>query len=169
MTLRLTEAEYRATLGGRSPQKAARVPRQAIAAAAGGVLSVTLELPLPLAKCSPNARFCGHWSAAAEARRDYKAECLACLPRIDYMFGKMFAAATIRTEWFLGPAEGRYHPRDQQNATASLKAAVDAIVDAGYLPDDSSKYLTWGETVLRTARESGGRACVVVTLERREF
>lgn len=80
----------------------------------------------------------------------------------------MFDAATISTEWFLGRAQGRYHPQDEQNAIASIKALCDALVDRGYIADDHAKMFHWGETVLHGAKESGDRAGVVVTLTRRE-
>lgn len=44
---------------------------------------------------------------------------------------------------------------------------MNAIVDAGILRDDCARYLQWGETVIYGARETL-RACVVVTLTRRE-
>jgi len=128
------------------------------------VQSITFELPLPPTACSPNNHDVGRVAGivAGKARAAYRSECLRLLPTTK----RMFLKAVISCEWFLAPCTGRYHPRDEQNASASIKAACDAIVEAGYLFDDGAKYLHWGETTLRRAKESEGRACVVVTLRR---
>jgi len=57
-------------------------------------------------------------------------------------------------------------PKDAQNAIGCLKAAVDGFVDAGLVPDDTAKWVQWGDCVLhRNAKAHGGRSCVVITLE----
>lgn len=128
-------------------------------------------LPLPPVGCSSNARFSGHWSAGGKARRDYRAECGFLLPTISG--APAFQRARISVVFWLGPAKGRYHPRDAANGIASLKACLDAIVDRNWLPDDSAKYLSWGSIELMSAanapnKDHFGRAGVCVTLERLE-
>lgn len=59
-----------------------------------------------------------------------------------------------------------YIPNDIGNAWASLKAAIDGLVDAKVIPDDSHKWLTYGECKLfRTAKEHGGKSCVRLLIE----
>lgn len=43
-----------------------------------------------------------------------------------------------------GNADGLYRPQDVQNAIGALKAAIDGIVDAGLIPGDSRKHVSWG-------------------------
>ena len=56
-----------------------------------------------------------------------------------------------------------YHPRDIQNAIAALKPAIDGMVDAGVIPDDSKNWLTWGPLTL-TRRKDGHVPGVDVTV-----
>jgi len=137
-----------------------------IAVSAGepsGVQSITFEFPLPPTGCSPNnSGGSSHWRVKEGARAEYRAECLALLPR---PVPVLFQRAVISVEFWLGPAVGRYHPRDSANGISAIKALCDAIVEAGYLIDDAAKYLTWGETKLIRSK---ARACVAVTLKREE-
>lgn len=123
--------------------------------------SAEFWLPLPPVKCGPNGSH-GHWAAKAAAIREYRAECGYMIPRATEPFRK----AVISVTFYLGPAKGRYHPRDSGNAISSAKALVDSIVDRGWLADDGAKYLSWGAVRLLTAGEHGGRSGIAVRLER---
>ena len=129
------------------------------------VQSITLALPLPTAKCSPNAaNALGHWSVSNKARTEYKDECLSVLPKFNV---PLFEKATIDLTFYLAPCAGRYHPRDEANAIASAKGLQDALVACGLLKDDSARYLASGAVKLLTRKsEHGGLAGVVVTLRR---
>jgi hypothetical protein len=124
---------------------------------------VSFELPLPTRACSPNnSGQSSHWRVREGARAAYRAECANLLPTVDRAFTK----ARISVQFCLAPDPARYHPQDTQNAIASLKACVDSIVDRGWIPDDSARYLEWGTVeLLSTAKEHQGRAEVLVTLE----
>lgn len=162
MALRLSEAQAAklSPQAAKTPVRRSRAPQKPIAPAPMSVVqSIVLDLPLPPTGCSPNNHT--HGWAAGRSRAAYRAEVLAILPRVT---APMFERATIRTEWFLGPAPGRYHPRDEQNANSSLKAAVDAIVDAGIIRDDCAAVLHWGPCAIVAGKSA---AMVRVTLERR--
>lgn len=47
--------------------------------------------------------------------------------------------------------DGTYHPKDEDNARASLKAAIDALKDAGIVDNDSHAKVRWGEFTMITA------------------
>lgn len=51
--------------------------------------------------------------------------------------------ASLVFDWYLGDnalmRDGCYYPRDRGNAQDSLKAAIDALVDAGILIDDNAQ------------------------------
>ena len=61
---------------------------------------------------------------------------------------------------------GLYRPDDEGNATASLKAAIDGLVDAGLLRGDTRHDLTWGDyEKLSTAKQHGGRCEIILFLK----
>ena len=61
-----------------------------------------------------------------------------------------------------------YLPEDPSNAAYALKAAVDGLIDAGLLPDDSLQYLhTLSTRVVRVdTREEEGLYIVISEIER---
>lgn len=59
-----------------------------------------------------------------------------------------------------------YRPLDQQNAISAIKGALDGIVASGLLAGDQHDKLSWGRCeLLRTAKQHGGRSCVVIEIE----
>lgn len=74
----------------------------------------------------------------------------------------------VSTDWYMGPSADPdiYRPRDEPNAIGALKAAYDGIVDAGWIPDDTRKWLKVGDVELKgTQKEHGGKCQIVVTIE----
>lgn len=132
--------------------------------------SVQIEIPLPPEGCGPNTY--RHWTKKSAAARTYREEA-HLLARAAHSGPPFDEPVIVSCEWFMGKtaaqklgADRRYRPLDTANAIASLKAAIDGIVDAGVLTGDSHKHLSWGRTILhRAAKEHGGRACVVLTFE----
>jgi hypothetical protein len=66
--------------------------------------------------------------------------------------------------------DGRYRPRDTANAIGSLKACIDGFVDAGLVPDDSHKWISWGTVDIYRDKKTvekmgGGKPRVEITLE----
>lgn len=43
-----------------------------------------------------------------------------------------------------------YRPHDVQNAIAALKASIDGMVDAGIVPNDSARWVSWGEVQIQS-------------------
>lgn len=176
MPVHMTAAAVKRLQGGTNAN-AVTTPRKATAChvarpvpqigALSAVQAITFELPLPTSKCSPNAaNALGHWSVTNRARREYKEECMAILPRFHV---RLFEHATIGLTFLLGPSPNRYHPRDEANAISSCKGMQDALVQCGLLKDDSARYLSNGPVkLLRRKGEHGGRAVVLVTIVRRE-
>lgn len=169
--IRLTErelAQLQVTKPAEAPYNALRPPRPPRPVASADprpIKSMTIELPLPSSKCSPNAaNALGHWSVSNKARMEYKEECLTLLPKFAV---PLFERARIDLTFYLAPCAGRYHPRDEWNASSAVKGLVDSLVQSGIIPDDSKKYLTAGTITLLTRQaEHHGKACVLVVLER---
>jgi hypothetical protein len=131
--------------------------------------SVTIEIWLPPQSVAQN--FHGkrreHFSGKKAYRTHARDEVLAQAHR--FQFKK---PVVLRHEWYMGKERKeelglipkRYRPLDVGNAIGALKAAIDGLCDAGLLVSDSHDRLKWGECELyRTAKEHGGRSCVVLT------
>jgi hypothetical protein len=56
-----------------------------------------------------------------------------------------------------------YRPRDIENAIGALKPAIDGMVDAGVIPDDSHMWLEWGRFRLSRVK-NGDAAGVYITV-----
>lgn len=63
-----------------------------------------------------------------------------------------------------------YHPKDEDNARAALKAAMDALRDAGVIQTDAKDRFTWGRFELLTTepdvKRTGKPRGVTVTVRR---
>lgn len=130
---------------------------------------LTISVSLPPQGCAQN--FHGHHMVAARAveahRKEARGAALAArlaarLP--EFAFRRIVVAAT----WFCAPLakDGRYRPTDGTNAQGALKAAIDGLVDAGLVGDDDHKRAAQGvPTLLRTAKEHGGRRGVEIRVE----
>jgi len=106
-------------------------------------MTLRIELPgLPPRECSPNWR--GHWAAKADTVRLYRHEAgwRAVLAKNAYTHanGGWWTApdhATMHVT-FVVPDNRR---RDKTNLAASFKPALDGLVDAGIIKDDSHQCL----------------------------
>jgi 3',5'-cyclic AMP phosphodiesterase CpdA len=133
---------------------------------------VEVEIPLPPKAASPN-RMGRHWGAKWRARKRYQAECEFDLRKVASRIRALPRPVVLEATFYLGrgatPGEryqrkARYFPRDEDNAGASLKGAIDALVTSGALADDSSAHLTVGRLRLLTRhKEHRGRAVVVLS------
>jgi hypothetical protein len=132
---------------------------------------ITLTLPLPPRECSPN--YHGHWRKGWKAGGAYRQTARhLCMEKQAEWAPIQRAGWPIRisAEFYCGltpPWEPkRYRPLDITNAIQSLQQAVNGIVDAGIVPNDTHRYVTWGEVKLyRTRKEHDCRAEVVLTIE----
>jgi crossover junction endodeoxyribonuclease RusA len=125
----------------------------------------TIMLPLPPKAVSQNAR--GHWSKRAKATARYRETC-GYLMRLAGI-GELQPPVVWNQDYFASREDSRqglYHAIDEDSAVSAMKAARDALQDAGIVPSDARKNLRLGTCRLfTTARECKGPGRVVVTLE----
>lgn len=129
-----------------------------------------IELPLPPKALSTNGNK-GSWRRKHNAVKAYRAAC-ATLLRAG-VGRRLSTPVTWHQDYYASRADsalGLYHPKDEENAISALKAARDALADAGLIASDSRKHLRLGQCRLfSTARECKGPGRVVVTLEEVEW
>jgi hypothetical protein len=115
-------------------------------------VTFTVTLPLPPLGASPNSRL--HYYAKARAVK-------AARKVAWYWFKRAKPSdwnpvpLILSVVYHCPQCTVGYKPRDVQNAIAALKPAVDGMVDAGLIPDDSRKWLSWGEVTL--SRRANGQ------------
>ena len=131
--------------------------------------TLIIEVDLPQRECSPNST--AHWRLKYEAKQRAKTEA-----RIEGLRAakkaKLTTAlnspVTLTAEFYM--CRGKYsyihyHPRDEDNAIASLKASIDGLTESGAICGDAAKNLKIGGVRLYSkANEHQGRSCVVITL-----
>jgi hypothetical protein len=115
---------------------------------------------LPPSGLSPNARL--HWRVKAKIIDAYRTMCgveFRNRRRITGWSAPQVAELEVeyrvhRGAWLPGtkPEWRPYHPKDEDNARASLKAACDALKDAGIIASDAKARLKWGEFRLFTTQ-----------------
>jgi hypothetical protein len=130
-----------------------------------------VELDLPPRECSPNFR--GHTRARAKAIARYRQDAYflfkaAHIPplrtpvKIQYTY-YLARPATMPERYRLA---GLYFPLDDDDAAGAMKAARDALADAGIVPNDGRWHVRQLPVEWRTTKDThGGRRCVVVRLE----
>lgn len=113
-------------------------------------MKYTFDFQLPPIECSPNWK--GHWAKKARAVKTYRTDC--AWSAVNHGYGAlMFESAVLSVEYRAHRGiKGRYCALDVQNAMASVKATVDALVDARILVNDSAKRVKWDEFTLRTTK-----------------
>jgi hypothetical protein len=129
-------------------------------------LIATIDLPLPLVGASPNSH--AHWRVRAKATKQMREHArLLGLPHKQ----KEPRPLRISATFYMGKTlDRRYRPLDTANAIGALKPYVDGLVDAGIVPDDSHRWISWGKvTLLRNLKEHQGRSGVTLTLEADPF
>lgn len=76
-----------------------------------------------------------HWAVKAELTRDIRQEvCIKARP-----LKAAFAPGPITVRFHWRPKDNRR--RDPSNAIATQKPAIDGLVDAGLIPDDTPEYV----------------------------
>lgn len=124
-----------------------------------------IELPLPPIECSPNKR--AHWGAKARAVREYRDTCGYLTVK---QLGRRRAQGqvTIDLDFYLAKPklpDGLCRPRDNDNAIAASKAAIDSLRDSGLITNDSKKHVRIGNVNLHsTKKEHQGRSALVLTI-----
>jgi Holliday junction resolvase RusA-like endonuclease len=116
----------------------------------------TVELPAGLPLLNANRRI--HWRRRAELTKDIRSTAWM-LTRARGIPG--LARAQVVCE-YLPPDRRR---RDVHNLYPSAKAAVDGLVDAGVLPDDSDRYLVGPDMRLGEIKPKGQLVLHITELE----
>ena len=108
---------------------------------------------LPAEALSPNGR--KHWSERAKAAKQLRTEFAVSLlaqVRQEGWTDLPLSSATLEIEMRICRKrfghDGYYRPRDVDNAQASLKSGIDALVDAGVVVDDTAKQLQILQTTI---------------------
>lgn len=104
--------------------------------------AVALTLPWPPAALSPNART--HYMVKARAVRGYRQDAfvMACATRVESQDWRALSAPVALLVTFYAPDR---RARDTDNLIASLKPAIDGIVQSGLLVADDTEALRWEE------------------------
>lgn len=93
-------------------------------------MTYTITIPVPGRLLSPNHH--GHWAAISRAKKQYREACRYLTLSAMGTDRPGWERATYTVEW--------YHHRklfpDEDNASASLKAAFDGLQDAGLIAND---------------------------------
>ena len=113
--------------------------------------AITIVLPLPSARLSPNRPVMtrgGRIAKAVETKK-YRANAKAVAEAVGLESGPWAKARA--SEVFFWPDKRR---RDVRNAEARMKPAFDGIVDAGVLADDSADHLTHLPTEFEVDRQN---------------
>lgn len=117
------------------------------------VREVVVSLPLPDRALNPHAK--GTFWPKAKATKQAKSDAmLSAMSMKPYGF-RGFKRAIVEMDYDTSPskADSGYRPMDVQNAVAAVKAYIDGCVQAGIVPDDDYKHLSWGSVrITRTGR-----------------
>ena len=119
--------------------------------------SITIILPLPARKLSPNARV--HWAEKAKlTRAARKVAHLAALEVLNLRRPPGWLKARLEVKAFF---KTRNFP-DPDNLTASMKSSIDGIADAGIILDDKA---LWPERPTFEKDASNPRIELTITSE----
>lgn len=130
---------------------------------------IVLSIPLPPKDLGGNSRV--HFGARAKATAQYKRDVAPAIilarPAVP-----LRTPVVIKYEYFTHQLrargkrvpDGRYRPRDYDNAIRAMKAFQDALVDHGVIPSDSRKFVKLGTVEILSHAESKGQMGVRVTI-----
>lgn len=131
------------------PGSADQKGRRGLPAEAPRAFLFRVELPLPPKILSPNVR--AHWAVKSSATKRERAAA-AWVFKFRKPKGWTPVPIEIDVEYRCPKDAGGYIAQDEQNAKAALKATIDGMVDAGIIPTDSHKWLSWGAFSLVTTK-----------------
>jgi len=121
-------------------------------------VTYTLRLPYTTPPLSLNARM--HWATKARITKEIRSFVAASLRGAPQVV--MADWTGVRVGLVYVPRDNR--GRDRDNLVATLKPAIDGIVDAGIVPDDTPEYVTWEPPVIAPANRADPH--LYLTLER---
>ena len=112
-----------------------------------------IKLPLPpkdkkgRSILSPNTP--SHWAAKARAKKIYREQAnIAVLLMLDGNYPPLYEQGRLIFHWYHRTG----HRMDVDNIMATMKSAIDGLVDGGIFTDD--RYLTYGDPVQYTDKEN---------------
>lgn len=109
-----------------------------------------VDLPLPPPELSPNRPM--HWAKKARFTKAYREACgWAFKQAMPKSWQPMAVVIDMEYRAFRGC--GGYQAYDVQNCIASTKASLDGAIDAGLIPSDSKRWLSWGVVTLLTTKK----------------
>lgn len=122
-------------------------------------------VPLPSRDLSPNSSRRHQWRSRTRAVKRGRREAWYWLQRAMPVDWKP-CSVRIDVIYHCPRSAQGYMPRDTMNAIAAMKPMVDAMVDVGIIPDDSAKWLSWGNFQL-TRTENGMAPGVRITVTKK--
>lgn len=119
--------------------------------------SITITLPLPASKLSPNART--HWAEKAKlTKASRKAAYFAALEALNLRKPPGWLKARLEVRAFFKTERGR----DADNFMASLKSVCDGIADSGIIANDKG---LWPERPVFAKDTGNPRIEITITEE----
>lgn len=117
---------------------------------------VWFPLPPKGARGHTNGR--AHQFRAAALTKRYKADCaLLWRNALHKRDVRATPGATVEIRWCDGRRppydDGLYRPRDEDNARAALKPCADAMAEAGVVPVDTRKHVSWATVTFVPPKE----------------
>ncbi len=117
--------------------------------------TLVIEFQLPYRELSSNARL--GWREKSAYTAQYRQDCAVIAREAMRAQQWLPVASQVRMDLLCGIKGGRkvqrYQPRDEANALHATKAAIDSLVSAGVIKDDSRRFLTIGS--VRITAEDG--------------
>lgn len=125
---------------------------------------VTVTLP-PIPK-QLRAQNRSHWKAKADHLKRYRSDvCNAFKAAMgDMRFERATLSMTLYADLTKMRLANGYAPKDIGNLIAAFKSGQDGIVDAGLIPDDSAKYLSYGAVKILGGKAARGRCELIVVV-----
>jgi len=118
---------------------------------------VTFEIPFaPPKELSPNARV--HWAVKARKAAEMRESGHSSALMTDDEGHRLIPMKRGKITFTFYKAG---YP-DEDNLSASMKSWVDGLVDGGLLPDDSSKYVSYGEHQVVNCKRKDERILVLI-------
>ena len=122
--------------------------------------SITITLPVPSRKLSPNARI--HWAAKAKITKKARtAAYYACIE----VLGKRASPSWGKSRYLVHAYFKTAAARDADNFMASLKGYIDGIADAGIVTNDRD---LWPERPVFAKDAANPRIEITITPEEKE-
>lgn len=134
------------------------------------------SIPLPPKGCSVNRSHRQNWRVTHRAKQQYIADCLAQFEELRKE-APLKTPVTIEYTFYLGYLyksaqgkkvripDGRFRPRDADNALGSMKCIQDELVRIGLIQGDSAHEVTHLPVIIVPHRDAANKRGVKVRIE----